>query len=277
MKICPICRQEYESVNTEFCAVDGQPLVEQANPVTPPQSAAQPMSAPFSASLALALFAHRFVEIVPPEKYGTASFCQQGVQVNPWQLVTELPIIAFWYLYENNCIRFTPAMKQGFLRNSPTLVIEANPAANQASFPALEYDFWEIIQRSPPGTTVETVFKQFLGGHNVEPEKNLIKRLIAWMIQLGYGQPDNSPRPFFRMGSIPLFETFTPDCQRIAVQEQAAQIIHQRWMKFRAEQPDIFYYLFDDVVDAAIDRIGNTKIRSSHYRSAESFRRYGKT
>jgi hypothetical protein len=48
-------------------------------------------------------------------------------------------------------------------------------------------------------------------------------------------------------------------------------------MKFRAEQPDVFYYLFDDVVDAAINRVGNSKIHSSHYWHAESFRRYGKT
>lgn len=274
MKICPICRRQYENANTDFCAVDGQPLVEQADAVAPSQTA-QTAGAPFSASLALALFAHRFIEIVPPEKYGIASFCQPGVQVNAWQLVTELPVIAFWCLYENNCIRFTPAVKTGFLRNSPTLIIEANPAS-QPNFPALEYDFWEIIKRSPPGVTVETVFKQFLGGHAVEPEKKLAKRLIAWMIQLGYGQPDNTPRPFFRMGNIPLFETFAPDCRRIAAQEQAAQIIHRRWMKFRAAQPDVFYYLFDDVVDAAVDRIGNTKIRSSDYLSARSFRDSGK-
>ena len=275
MKICPICRREYESANTEFCAVDGQPLVEPANAVAPPP-AAQPSGAPFSASLALAFFAHRFIEVVPPEKHGIASFCQPNVKVNSWQLVTELPIIAFWYLYENNCIRFTPAMKQGFLRNSPTLIIEANPAA-QPGFPGLEHDFWEIIKNTAPGLTVELVFKLFLGRHNVEPEKNLAARLIAWMIQLGYGQPDTTPKPFFRMGSVPLFEKFAPDCRRIAACEQQAQIIHRRWMKFRAEQPDVFYYLFDDVVDAAVDRIGNTKIRSSDYLSARSFRDSGRT
>lgn len=277
MKICPICRREYESANTRFCAVDGQPLVEQANAVAPPQPAAQPPGAPFSASLALAFFAHRFLENMPPEKYGIASFCQPNVQVNAWQFVTELPIIAFWHLYENQYIRFTPAMKQGFLRNSPTLIIEANPAMGQASFPGLEHDFWEIIKNTAPGLTVEMVFKLFLGGHNVEPEKNLAARLIDWMIQLGYGQPDTSPKPFFRMGSIPLFEKFIPDCGRIAACEQAAQIIHGRWMKFRAEQPEMFYYLFDDIVDAAIDRIGNTKIRSSDYFSAQSFRDHGRT
>lgn len=275
MKICPICRREYESANTGFCAVDGQPLVEQANAVTPPQPVAQPMGAPFSASLALAFFAHRFIEIMPPEKSGTLSFCQPDVRLNSWQLVTELPIIAFWYLYENNCIRFTPVINAGVFTNDPTLVIEANPAS-QASFPALEYDFWEIIKRSPPGVTVETVFKQFLGGRNSRPEDNLIKRLIQWMIQLGYGQPDNSPKPFFRFsGEIQMFEKFAPDCRRIAAQETAAQIIHQRWMKFRAEQPDLVYYLFDDVVNAAINRLGNSQIHSSLYWRAESFRRYG--
>jgi hypothetical protein len=224
--------------------------------------------------LALAFFAHRFIEVMPPEKGGTASFCQQGVQLNSWQLVTELPIIAFWYLYENNCIRFTPVMKAGFLRNSPTLVIEANPAA-QVSFPGLEHDFWELIRTTAPGLTVEQVFYLFLGTCRFAPENNLVARLIQWMIQLGYGQPDTTPKPFFRMGSIPLFEDFVPDCRRIAAQEQAAQIIHGRWMKFRAAQPDIFYYLFDDVVDAAIERLGNGR-RSSYYRSAESFRRHGK-
>lgn len=274
MKICPICRREYESANAGFCPVDGQPLVEQAYAAAPPQYAAQPLGAPFSASLALAFFAPRFIEVMSPEKGGTASFCEPGVNVKSWQLVTELPIIAFWYLYDNNCIRFTLATKQGFLENSPTLVIEANPAA-QASFPGLEHDFWELIKTTAPPVTVETVFKLFLGGHNSAPEKNLIERLIAWMIQLGYGQPDTTPKPFFRMGSIPLFEDFVPDCRRIAAQEQAAQIIHGRWMKFRAEQPDIFYYLFDDVVDAALDCIGNSRY-GSYYRSAESFRRNGK-
>lgn len=273
MKICPICRRVFEGANIDFCTVDGQPLVEQPDAVAAPPSAAQPANAPFSASLALAFFAHRFIENV---ESGTASFCQPDVKLQSWQLVTELPIIAFWHLYENNCIRFTPAIKQGFLRNSPTLHIEANPAI-QPSFPGLEYDFWEIIKRSPPGITVETVFKQFLGGREKEPERNLIDRLIAWMIQLGYGQPDNSPKPFFRMGDIPLFEKFAPDCRRIMAQEQAAQIIHGRWMKFRAEQPDIFYYLFDDVVDAAVDRIANSKVHYSHYWSASSFRRYGKS
>ncbi|HEX8737992.1 MAG TPA: hypothetical protein VF721_21850 [Pyrinomonadaceae bacterium] len=268
MKICPICRREDEDANTRFCAVDGQPLVEQADAVSPPQYFAPPTGAPFSASLALAFFAHHFIEKV---EAGTASFCQPNVQVKSWQLVTELPIIAFWYLYENNCIRFTPAMKQGFLRNSPTLIIEANPAS-QPSFPGLEHDFWEIIKNTAPGLTVEMVFKLFLGGHSSKPEENLIKRLIAWMIQLGYGQPDTTPKPFFRMGGVPLFEDFVPDCRRIAAQEPAAQIIHRRWMKFRAAQPDIFYYLFDDVVDAAIDRLGNSR-SGSYYRSAESSRR----
>lgn len=276
MKICPTCHREYETVNTGFCAVDGHLLVERAEVVTPPQSVAQPAGAPFSASLALAFFAHRFIEVMPPEKGGTASFCEQGVKVNSWQLVTELPMIAFWFLYENNCIRFKPFLRAGLLRNDPTLVIEVNPAA-RANFPALEYDFWEIIKRSPPGVTVETVFKQFLGGRTSEPEDNLIKRLIAWLIQLGYGQPDNSPKPFFRMGSIPMFEKFTPDCRRIAAQEQAAQIIHGRWIKFRAEQPDIFYFLFDDVVNAAMNRVGNSQVHTSLYWRAESYRRYGKT
>ena len=144
-------------------------------------------------------------------------------------------------------------------------------------FPGLEHDFWEIIKRSPLGITVETVFTQFLGGHHFEPEDNLVKRLIQWMIQLGYGQPDTSPKPFFRMSSnIQMFEKFAPDCRRIAVQEQAAQIIHRRWMKFRAEEPEVFYYLFDDVVDAALNRIGNEKRRfASHYWRADNRRNSG--
>ena len=278
MRICPVCRRKYGSAEIRFCTEDGQALVEQANLIAQSQSppAAEQAAAPFSPSLALALFAHRFIENVPFEKYGIESFCQPNVKVRAWQFVTELPMIAFWHLLENNCVRFTPVMKQGFFRSSPTLVIEANPAG-QVSVPGLEYDFWEIIKCSPPGVTVESVFWQFLGGRNVEPEKDLAKRLIEWMIHLGYGQPDNSPKPFFRMGNIPLFEKFAPDCRRIAACEQAAQNIHRRWMKFRAEQPDIFYYLFDDVIDAAKDRIGNTKIRSSDYLSAQSVRDSGKT
>lgn len=266
MRICPLCRRKYNSAEIRFCTEDGQTLVEQANQIAQPPAGAEQAAAPFSASLALALFSHRFIENVPPDTHGIASFCQPGVKVCGWQFVTELPMIAFWYLLENNFIRFTPTMKTGFLRNSPTLVIEPNPAA-QMNFPGLEYDFWEIMKRSP-GITVETVFTRFLGGQSFEPEQTLTKRLTAWMIQLGYGQPDDSPKPFFRMGSIPLFETFTPDCRRIAAQEPATREIHNRWMKFRAEKPDIFYYLYDDVLDAAKDRIRNTKVRSSDYWSA---------
>jgi len=278
MRICPLCKRKYQSVEIGFCAEDGQPLIEKANQIAQSQQPdiAGQTAIPFSASLAMTFFAHRFIENVPPENYGVLSFCQPNVKVTAWQLVTELPMIAFWYLRENNCLRFTPTVKTGFFKNSPTLVIEANPAG-QVSFPGLEYDFWEIIKRSP-GITVETVFTQFLGGRNFEPEDNLVKRLIDWMIQLGYGQPDTSPKPFFRMSSsVQMFEKFAPDCRRIAAHEQAAQIIHQRWMKFRAEEPDVFYYLFDDVVDAALNRIGNNKRHfASHYWKADSMRRSGK-
>lgn len=280
MRICPICHRKYESVEIRFCLEDGQPLVGQANQIAqsqPPDIAGQ-SAMPFSASLAMTFFAHRFIENVPFEDYGVLSFCQPNVKVIAWQLVTELPIIAFWYLRENNCIRFTQTVKTGLFKTSPTLVIEANPAG-QVNFPGLEHDFWEIIKRSPPGITVETVFTQFLGGRNVEPEDELVKRLIEWMIQLGYGQPDTSPKPFFRWSSdVEMFEKFAPDCRRIAAQEQAAQIIHRRWMKFRAEEPDVFYYLFDDVVDAALNRIGNNTRRfASLYWSADNRRRNGKT
>jgi hypothetical protein len=264
MRICPVCRRKYESAETRFCTEDGQTLIGQANQIAQTQSPAAQTAAPFSPSLALAFFAHRFIENVPFEKHGVESFCQPNVKVSAWQFVTELPVIAFWHLLENNCIRFTPTIKTGFIRNSPTLVIEANPAA-QVSVPSLEYDFWEIIKRSPPGVTVETVFIKFLGGHQFEPETNLAKRLIEWMIQLGYGQPDNSPKPFIRFGNIPLFEKFAPDCRRINACEPAAQIIHRRWMNFRAAQPELFYYLLDDVVDAAKNRIGNSKTRTSDY------------
>jgi hypothetical protein len=278
MRICPICRRKYESAEIRFCTEDGQTLVEQANlsaQSQPPPNAEQ-AAAPFSPSLALAFFAHRFIENVPSEDYGTEAFCQPNVMVSSWQLVTELPMIAFWYLLENNCIRLTPVVRQGVFKKNLTLVIEANPAG-QVSVPGLEYDFWGIIKSSPPGVTVESVFMQFLGRRTVKPEENLAKRLIEWMIELGCGQPDNSPKPFFRMGSIPLFEKFKPDCRRIATYEQAAQDIHRRWMKFRAEQPDIVYYLFDDILDAAIDRIGNNRVRSSDYCRAETIRLYGKT
>ena len=277
MKICPLCRRKYESAEIGFCTEDGRALVENANQIAQFQQTGFPEQSaiPFSASLAMAFFAHRFIENVPVEKYGILSFCEPGVNVSAWQFVTEIPMIAFWHLREHNCLHFTPALKAGFLRKSPTLIIEPN-TSSQVSIPGLEYDFWEIIKISPPGVTVETVFKQFLGGRNAHPEKNLANRLIAWMIQLGYGQPDTAPKPFFRMGSPPLFETFVPDCGRIAACQQAAQTIHRRWMKFRAEQPDMFYYLFDDIVDAAVNRIGNTKNRSSDYSRAQSVRDNGK-
>ena len=74
-----------------------------------------------------------------------------------------------------------------------------------------------------------------------------------------------------------MFEKFAPDCRRITIHEQAAQSIHNRWMKFRAEQPDVFYYLLEDVLSAAISRGGNGGIPNSHYSHAENIRRYGKT
>lgn len=271
MKICPICKQQYERADLDFCLADGQPLVESAHSAAP-----QPQSppAPFSASLALALFASRFIENVPPEKPGVEAFCQPNVKVTAWRFITEVPMSAFWYLLENNCIRFTLTMKTGILRSSPTLVIEANPAA-QVNFPGLEYDFWEIIRRSP-GITVEKVYKQFLGRQCWNPEENLADRLAEWLIQLGYGQPDTSPKPFFRLGRVPLFEKFAPDCRRIAAQEFAAREIHRRWMKFRAEKPDVFYYLFDDVVDAGTDRIRASKHPSSDYWYALNARSEGR-
>ena len=123
---------------------DGEMLVKEANLNAPSQPpVAEQAAAPFSASLALALFAHRFIENVPFDKYGIESFCQPNVKVRAWQFVTELPMIAFWYLHENNCIRFAPTMKTGFFRTSPTLVIEANPAA-QPMFRALNTIFGRL-------------------------------------------------------------------------------------------------------------------------------------
>lgn len=276
MKICPLCQKQYEGEQTGFCEVDGQPLVESANEIAPPPpSAAQPVGAPFSASLAMTFFAHRFIENVPREA-GTWPLCQPNVGVSSWQLVTELPVIAFWYLHENNFIRFAPAFKQGLYKNNVTIIIEADPSS-RANFPGLEYDFWEIIKRSPR-VTVQAVFRQFLGGRDPHPEDNLIKRLIQWMIQLAYGQPDTSPKPFIRLrDDIQPFETFMPHCRRMAIHEQAAQNIHHHWMKFRVEQPDIYYCLFDDVVNGALDRIGNNSRRhASEYFRAESIRRNGK-
>lgn len=263
MKICPLCNREYENTDIGFCADDGKALIDQTV-ATPPAMA-------FSPSLAMTLFSHRFIENLPPGGYGIQSFCQPEINVKSWQFLTEVPMIAFWYLRENNCIRFTQTYRQGFIRNSPTLVIEASPAG-QVTVPGLEYDFWEIIKHSKSAMTVETVFTRFLGGHRMDPEKKVYERLIAWMIQFGYGQPDNSPKPFIRFGDIPPFEKFAPDCSRIVSQEPAAQVVHQRWMKFKAEERELFYYLFDDVVDAAVDRIGNSQTRSSTYLSARSFR-----
>lgn len=223
----------------------------------------------------MTLFANRFIENVPAERYGVDAFCQPDVKVKAWQFLVEVPMIAFWHLRENNCIRFTPAVKQGFIRNSPTLLIEANPAA-EVNFPGLEYDFWQIIKDKPPGISVEMVFQLFLGGHRSDPERNVFDRLIAWLLQLKFGKPDNSPKPFIRFDNVPPFEKFAPDCPAIAAQEPTAQIIHKRWTKFKAAQPELFYYLFDDVVDAGVDRASNSQSKSSSYYRARSFRDTGK-
>lgn len=223
--------------------------------------------APFSASLAMAFFANHFVENLS-DGTGLHPPCQTNVRVNMTRLYYELPLIAFWFLRENNFIRFAPSARSGLLSGDYTvLVIEVNSAA-QGNFPGLEYDFWEIIKRAGSGVTIETVFNRFLGGRTRSPENKLNSRLIEWMIQLGYGQADNT-KPFFRFsddGDRRIFEFF-PDCRRIMMRQTAAQKIQKGWMSFCAEQPEIYYYLFEDIIRAALD----IHIQSKHSHSCYQY------
>ncbi len=277
MRICPLCQQKYDNAEIRFCGADGRPLIEQENLAaqSQPQQAAvsgataEQVAAPFSASLAMAFFAHYFVG--QPGWYGgvngytpsgsTTVPCQTNVKVNSINLAYNLLAIAFWHLRENNLIRFTPGAKQGFIFKYTPLIIEFN-RLNQTKIPGLEFDLMEIIKQSAPGVTIFAVVQQLLGQLAYYPHEKVFQRLTQWMIQLGYGQPDVSPKPFFSIRNAASMDfEFTPDCQRIEGSEQAAQIIHGSWMKFQAEQSDVFRLLYDEVERAVR---GNTKLKTKH-------------
>ncbi len=280
MRICPLCRQKYEHAEIRFCASDGQPLVEQESLAAQSQpqqavvsgAAAQQVAAPFSASLAMAFFAHYFVErpgshVSVDGAYTSSGStnvpCQTNVRVNSIKLAYNLLAIAFWHLRENNLIRFTPGATQKNLFSTFTpLIIEFN-RLNQTKIPGLEFDLIEIIKQSPPGVTTYAVVQQLLGKLADHPHEKVFQRLTQWMIQLGYGQPDVSPKPFFRIRNAASMDfEFTPDCQRIASSQQAAQVIHGNWMKFQAEPSDVFRLLYDDVERAVR---GNTRRRNNDW------------
>lgn len=268
MRVCPLCRQKYENGEIRFCVSDGQPLIEleMSTAQSQPQpSVAEQITAPFSASLAMAFFANHFVEqstgwhVSVDGAYTSSGStkvpCQPNVKVNTIKLAYNLMAIAFWHLRENNLIRLTPGVtKKTFLRTYTPLIIELN-RSNQTNIPGLEFDLLEIIKQSAPGVTIWTVVQQFLGKLDYYPHGIVFQRLTQWMIHLGYGQTDVSPKPFFRNSANMDFD-FTPDCQRIAGSQQAAQIIHGSWMKFQAEQPEVFRLLYDGVEGGVR---GNTK------------------
>ncbi len=253
MRICPLCKRNYQSAEIKFCADDGQPLVEQTNLLSqsePQPAVAERAAAPFSASLMMAFFAHHFVEqsdirITVGGAFGSSGStdipCQSNVKVNATILAYKLLAISFWNLRENNLIRFATGTEQGLISKYTTLLIEFN-RANQTQIPGLEYDLMEIIKQSPPGATVVGVAQQILENDSYNPHEKVFQRLAQWMIHLGYGQPDVSKKPFFRRLTMN-FE-FIPDCQRIAEAQPTAQIVHRKWTQFQAEQPDVYNLLY---------------------------------
>jgi hypothetical protein len=273
MRICPLCQQKYDNAEIRFCGADGQPLIEQENLAAqsqPQLAVAEQVAAPFSASLAMAFFAHHFVEQPGSHNSVDGTYtssgstnvpCQPNVKVNSIKLAYNLLAIAFWHLRENNLIRFTPGAKQGFIFKYTPLIIEFS-RLNQTKIPGLEFDLMEIIKQSVPGVTIFAVVQQLLGQLAYYPHEKVFQRLTQWMIQLGYGQPDVSPKPFFSIRNAASMDfEFTPDCQRIEGSQQAAQIIHGSWMKFQAEQSDVFRLLYDEVERAVR---GNTKLKTKH-------------
>ena len=262
-----------------FCPDDGQPLTEKANhaaqyqPQQPSMvsKVAESSAAPFSASLAMAFFAHRFLQImtnyststISSSSYrgGTNVLCQPNLQVYSDDLADNLLMIAFWYLHENNCIRFAPGASQGFINTYTPLAVEFN-RSSQAQIPGLEFDLMEIIKHTAPGVTVEAVVMQFLQKTSRRRGEQVFERLMQWFVSLGYGQPDTTPKPFFRLYNHANIDfEFVPDCRRIAGCEPAAQIIHRKWMKFQAEQPEVLRFLSADVgraISKCTNRPGNS-------------------
>jgi hypothetical protein len=271
MKICPHCQTKFEDPKMRFCGRDGKPLVEAA------ESATQSQAPPLSGSLAMALFPSYSIDKTMEPNRGVNPLCQPDVEINTVHLYYELPIISLWYLREHNFIRFVQSTSPD--RHS-AVGIEAVPA-NQTSVPGLEFDYWEIIKTCAPGTPIHEVVRPLFGSEDYYPERNLRQRIAEWLVQLGYGQSDNKPKPFLRVrrlgvasevvgddGDRRLFE-FLPDCQRIMAQQQTAQMILERWSRFLADEPDLYQWLFAGVVRAGNDASsGGMHRRYSIYCSA---------
>jgi hypothetical protein len=271
VKICTHCQTKFEDPNVRFCGRDGQPLVDATDPASQSQSPTFSAAPPLSGSLAMALFVGHFIEhAVPPD--GLTGPCQPDVRVNIVQFYYDLPIIALWHLRENNLIRFVQATSP---QGHSQLGIEATNT-NHPSVPGLEFDYWEIIKGCAPGASAYAVLRQFFGKKTHRPEDRLNHRIIEWLINLGYGQADTTPKPFFQFsdnGDRRIFE-FVPDCQRIMVQEQSAQKLHRGWTKFMAEEPAIYQSLFQAVIRAGNDASKPQKhIRSVYrYRAVEDLK-----
>lgn len=267
MKICTQCQTTFADPNLRFCGRDGRPLVEM------PDTASQSQAPLLSGSLAMALFTSYFIETVEPNR-GLNPPCQPDVEISTVQLYYELPIISLWYLREHNFIRFVQSTSPD--RHS-AVGIEA-VQANHTSVPGLEFDYWEIIKSCAPGTPIQAVVRQLFGEGTFYPEQKLRERLAEWLVQLGYGQADNKPKPFFQFkwksfqrdredgndGDRRLFEII-PDCQQIMTQQQKAQMILERWARFTAEEPSLYQWLFLAVVRAGDDACSSGKYRWSVY------------
>jgi hypothetical protein len=262
MKICTHCQTKFEDPNAMFCGRDGQPLVDVPATASPSQPPAPTADTPLSGSLAMALFPTYFIEPVEPDN-GRTPPCQTDVRISTVQLYYELPMISLWYLREHKFIRFVQTASP---QSHSSLGIEATQA-NHSSVPGLEFDYLEVIKMCAPGTPVQAVVRQLFGKGRFYPEDTLNERIREWLVQLGYGQAENKPKPFFQFrddGDRRIFE-FVPDCQRIMTQQQTAQMIHHRWMKFIAAEPAIYQYLFQDVVRAGDDACSSGKHRWSIY------------
>lgn len=225
----------------------------------------------------MALFPSYFIDKTVEPNRGLNPPCQPDVEISSIHLYYELPIISLWYLREHNFLRFVQSTSPD---SHSAVGIEALQA-NQTSVPGLEFDYWEIIKSSAPGAPIQAVVRQLFGEGTFYPEEKLRERLAEWLVQLGYGQADNKPKPFFQFertnfqpgraigkdGDRRLFEII-PDCQRIMTQQQTAQMIHQRWLRFTAEESALYQWLFLGVVRAGDDACSSGKHRWSIYCSA---------
>lgn len=260
MRICTHCGTPARDPNAKFCGRDGQPFIDAPNaiPTAKPNG-----GSPLAASVAMALFPHHFVRHLQPDN-GLYPPCLPNLRVNPVQFDYDLPIITFWYLREQGLIHFVQPVPP---RPHPTVGVEANAAKN-LYIPGLEFDFLEIIKACAPGTSVQVVFRLFLGKAIYYPEKNLRNRVNEWLAQLGYGEADTTPEPFIQFGDDGerRLLKFFPDCQRIMAEEPHVQKIHRRWINFLTTEPDLYHALFQDVVRAGDDACrSNSRSRWSSY------------